>query len=98
MKIRPTKNSYDCTKVFEWIGFFTIGRVDFRWCIFQFATTNISLSSDRELEKAWEAYCRLEKPVLIHWNAGIGRTGKAVPYIKQKLKNLTRGILSVDDL
>lgn len=44
--------------------------------------------SDRQLEEVWKAYKRLEKRVLIHCSAGIGRTGKAMSYIKRKLKNV----------
>jgi protein tyrosine phosphatase (PTP) superfamily phosphohydrolase (DUF442 family) len=45
--------------------------------------------SDRELQKVWKAYKHLEKALLIHCSAGIGRTGKAVSSIKRKLKNGT---------
>ena len=38
------------------------------------------LNSD-ELDAVWEAFQRLEKPVLIHCNAGRDRTGAALEYI-----------------
>ncbi len=45
--------------------------------------------SDSQLKEVWKAWRTLEKPVLIHGSAGIGRTGKAVSYIKRELKNGT---------
>lgn len=41
--------------------------------------------SAEQLEQAWRAFQRLPKPVLVHCNAGISRTGSAVEHIQGRL-------------
>jgi protein tyrosine phosphatase len=43
--------------------------------------------SDQHLKQVWSAYKRLEKPVLLHCSAGIGRSGAAVRYIRQQVRH-----------
>jgi len=42
--------------------------------------------SDRQLDAVWEAFQRLEKPVLVHCSAGRHRTGAAVDHILWQLQ------------
>lgn len=41
--------------------------------------------STGQLEQVWQAYQHLPKPVLVHCNAGISRTGSAVEHIQGRL-------------
>ena len=42
--------------------------------------------SPEELARVWDEFATLEKPVLVHCNAGIDRTGAAVQYIRTELE------------
>jgi protein tyrosine phosphatase (PTP) superfamily phosphohydrolase (DUF442 family) len=42
--------------------------------------------TDAALEKTWNAFQELPKPVLVHCSAGRDRTGKAVDYLLEKLE------------
>lgn len=45
--------------------------------------------TDQHLAKIWEAYNRLDKPVLVHCSAGKDRTELAVDYIEEKLSAIS---------
>jgi protein-tyrosine phosphatase len=41
-----------------------------------------------QLDRAWEAYQRLPKPVLVHCSAGHDRTGRVVRHVLERLQEL----------
>jgi protein-tyrosine phosphatase len=38
-----------------------------------------------QLERAWDAFSRLPKPVLVHCSAGFDRTGRVIDYLLRRL-------------
>jgi protein tyrosine phosphatase (PTP) superfamily phosphohydrolase (DUF442 family) len=41
---------------------------------------------DSQIERSWQAYRELPKPVLVHCSAGVDRTGRVVEYIQSRLE------------
>lgn len=42
--------------------------------------------TDAALQKTWDAFRKLPKPMLVHCSAGRDRTGKAVEYLLKELE------------
>ena len=77
---------------YDWIGLDGGGLLDYyRKCGLSVAyipATDHKMPplSEEELAKVWEEFEALEKPILVHCNAGIDRTGAAVQHILGELE------------